>query len=264
MTFAFDLISDLHLETWPDRFDWEGKPTSPYCVVAGDVSKDRHLVLRTLKHLGQCYQAVFYIDGNDEHANYYPDLKESYQALVQSINKIENVVFLQDNVIVINGVAILGTNGWWGFDFGDIDATQAANWWLGRLPSSVTAETAKAISNQCTNDAIYIASSVKRLQTHGDVQSIVVVTHTVPNPDLILHDIDLNGTYRFNCMGNANMMTALETDHNRKIHTWCFGHYHMPVDTHMKGIRFVNNCRGQGNTQYRQWSYQPRRIEINF
>jgi hypothetical protein len=27
------------------------------------------------------------------------------------------VVYLQDNVVVINGVAILGTNGWWGFDF---------------------------------------------------------------------------------------------------------------------------------------------------
>jgi hypothetical protein len=68
MKFAFDLISDLHVETW-DSFDWTGQATSPYCVVAGDVARDRQLLLAdVLKHLGECYPGgVFYIDGNDEH-----------------------------------------------------------------------------------------------------------------------------------------------------------------------------------------------------
>ena len=43
MQFSFDLISDLHVETW-DQFDWTHQPTSPYCVVAGDVSQDRKLL----------------------------------------------------------------------------------------------------------------------------------------------------------------------------------------------------------------------------
>ena len=49
MKFAFDLISDLHIETWPD-FDWTGQATSPYCVVAGDVARDRdaHMLLLVL------------------------------------------------------------------------------------------------------------------------------------------------------------------------------------------------------------------------
>jgi len=66
MSFAFDLISDLHVETWGD-FIWTGQATSPYCVVAGDIARDRNVVIDALKHLGQCYQAVFYVDGNDEH-----------------------------------------------------------------------------------------------------------------------------------------------------------------------------------------------------
>jgi hypothetical protein len=53
MTFAFDLISDLHIDTWKD-FDWTGQATSPYCVVAGDVTRDRAELLAALEHLGQC------------------------------------------------------------------------------------------------------------------------------------------------------------------------------------------------------------------
>ena len=81
MTFAFDLISDLHIETW-DSFDWVGQATSPYCVVAGDVCRDRTLLVDTLTHLGQCYPGgVFYIDGNDEHRYQMEEIGTSYYDL---------------------------------------------------------------------------------------------------------------------------------------------------------------------------------------
>ena len=48
MTFAFDLISDLHQETWPE-FNWENQATSPFCVVAGDIGDDRQQIIKTLK-----------------------------------------------------------------------------------------------------------------------------------------------------------------------------------------------------------------------
>ena len=95
MLFAFDLISDLHVDTWPQPFDWTGQATSPYCVVAGDVCRDRDLLVHTLTHLGQCYPGgVFYIDGNDEHRWYLSDLGESYRELNQLIERIPNVVYL--------------------------------------------------------------------------------------------------------------------------------------------------------------------------
>ena len=52
MTFAFDLISDLHIETW-DKFDWTGQATSPVCVIAGDIARTTDLTVDTLKHLGE-------------------------------------------------------------------------------------------------------------------------------------------------------------------------------------------------------------------
>jgi predicted phosphohydrolase len=128
MELAFDLISDLHLESWQDN-DWTGRATSQHCVVAGDVCKDRADLIKFLRHLGTCYQGVFYIDGNDEHKLYMDKLSSSYRDLASRIRSVPNVIYLQDNVVVINGVAIVGTNGWWSFDFDlGIDAAQSRLW----------------------------------------------------------------------------------------------------------------------------------------
>ena len=117
------------------------------------------------------------------------------------------------------------------------------------------------LSNTDTN---YMITSIQRLQKHNDVKKIVMVTHTVPDPALIAHDIDLDGSMRFNVMGNRYMMQAMAADTENKIHTWCFGHYHGSVDQTRSGIRFVNNCRGRGNTRYSQHVYYPRRIVVDF
>jgi UDP-2,3-diacylglucosamine pyrophosphatase LpxH len=105
MTIAFDLISDLHLDPESD-FDWTGQATSPVCVVAGDVSRDYHTVRKTLKHLSNCYAAVFYIDGNDEHRFMLDNVPSSYRMLAKAIKNIPNVTYLQNNVVVIEGLAI--------------------------------------------------------------------------------------------------------------------------------------------------------------
>lgn len=263
MQFSIDLISDLHVDSWRQPFNWTGLATSPYCIVAGDVARDRQVLYDTLRHLGQCYQAVFYIDGNDEHVNTYEDLASSYKELTKKVNRIPNVVYLQDNVVVVDGVAILGTNGWWGYDFDPaVSALETAEWF--QTKANVTEETAKAVGRMSVADATYMTSSVARLQTHMDVQKIIMVTHTVPEYDLITHDIELGGTVRFNTMGNADMHQALQADHGNKIHTWCFGHYHGMVDQYRNSIRYVNNCRGRDGTVWSQHVYHPRRIVVEF
>lgn len=263
MQFSIDLISDLHVDSWRQEFDWTGLATSPYCIVAGDIARDRKVLYNTLYHLGQCYQAVFYIDGNDEHVHTYEDLASSYKDLTKKIDKIPNVVYLQDNVVVVDGVAILGTNGWWGYDLDPrVDPVETSEWF--QEQANVTVETADAVSRMARADATYMINSVSRLQTHMDVQKIIMVTHTVPEYDLITHDIDLEGTVRFNTMGNAHMYQALSADHGNKIHTWCFGHYHGAIDQYRNGIRFVNNCRGREGTRWSQHVYHPRRIVVDF
>jgi hypothetical protein len=208
---------------------------------------------------------VFYIDGNDEHTYNYHRIGQSYQELARSINRLHRVTYLQDNVVVIDGVAILGTNGWWGYDLDENinrdDCKQhMTDWYAKKMPGfKINPE---EISDMSRRDVAYLVNSVQRLQTHNDVKKIVIVTHTVPGAHLIQHDIELANTTQFNHMGNRLMHLVHTNDTERKINTWCFGHYHGNVDKTIEGIRFVNNCRGRGDTSYRQDVYFPKRIEI--
>jgi predicted phosphodiesterase len=261
MKLAFDLISDLHIETWEGSFDWTGQSTSMICVVAGDIARDRDIVIKTLTHLGQCYRAVFYIDGNDEHRFSLDDMGESYRSLAKQIEQIPNVTYLQDNVCIVDGVAFLGTNAWWTFDLdSEIDYDQSRQWFRERY--QINEPEVNNVEAMAFNDYAYLAKSVERLQTHRDVKKIVLVTHTVPSLQLIDHDLELAGTYRLNCTGNSHILKVFQNDTERKISTWCFGHYHNDVDHEIAGVRFVNNCRGRRGTAWSKSVYYPKRIEV--
>lgn len=260
MTFAFDLISDLHVESWPN-FDWTDQPTAPYCVVAGDVSRDRKILLETLNHLGKIYLKVFYIDGNDEHRYFLNNLETSYSDIEQEISSIPNVVYMYDNVVVTEGVALIAVNGWWTFDFDpNLDLDQCVMWYQNYV--DCLSSTSAAVVNYAYSDVAYLCSNVQRLQTHSDVKKIVVISHTVPNSKITMHDVDLLNTWRYNCLGNNHLQEVFKADTEKKIHTWCFGHYHKSVDQYIDGIRYVNNCRGRGDTPWSVPVYYPKRIEI--
>lgn len=262
MQFSFDLISDLHVETWGE-FDWTYQPTSPYCVVAGDVSRDRKVLAQTLRHLGECYQGVFFIDGNDEHRNYLENLGQSYRDLRRYVDKFKNVVFMQENVVVVNGVAFLAANGWWSFDMNPmIDREESITWCNQQYQTS--SGVAPQILSMALNDAAYLHHSIKKLQKHQDVKTIVIVSHTVPMSTLINHDLELDGHYRFNITGNPHLEAALDADSEGKIKTWCFGHYHKSIDRVINGVRYVNNCKGRANTPWAQSSYFPKRITLDY
>jgi predicted phosphodiesterase len=262
MMFAFDLISDIHADTW-NNFDWSGQPTAPYCIVAGDVAEDRTRLIEVLTHLGQQYRGVFYIDGNDDHAHYLNDLTSSYRDLAEQVKNIPNVVYMQDNVIIIEDVAILATNGWWSYDFDhNIDTDQTLEWY--KHKANVDHSAAMGINGIAYNDAAYMINSLHKLQQHTDINAIILVSHTVPRADLIEHDLSLVDTYRFNCMGSRPMQYALEEDTERKVKAWCFGHYHSSIDQVIDGVRYVNNCRGRGDTPWSQAAYYPKRISIKY
>ncbi len=265
MQISFDLISDLHVETWPEQFDWAGMSTSMIAVVAGNVSRDRDIVYKTLAHLGECYKAVIYIDGNDEHRWSLNDLNNSYVSLASELAELKNVIYLQDNVVVIDGIGFVGTNGWWTYDFDNSDSYDSSKQWLAER-YNIDLMTANDIEAMALHDVKYLTKSISRLQTHQDVKELVVVTHTPPDPELLAHDPELEGTHMLNCSGNSHILKTFVEDTEGKINTWCFGHYHKDVDKMLHGVRFVNNCRGRANTPWCKSVYQPKKIiiDLNF
>jgi len=230
MIIGFDIISDLYLSP-TDSFNWEGNPTSLFCIVSGNISNNLDVVQNTLTHLSRIYRGVFFIDGALEVGN--PDLKKQrIDQLTKISSNYKNVSYLNTNVIVVDGVAIIGCNGWSG------------NYW----PNSKIDELKASVSR--AEDMLYLKSTLEKLQLHLDIKKIIVVTNSVPSLNLyfgenpgILDDIDLTD--------------ALVADTESKIVTWVFGNHPNGIDTLIKNIRYVNNgC-------FSKKPYWPKRIDVS-
>lgn len=258
---AFDLISDLNLESWPSDVDWSALPTSPVCVIAGGISEDADITARFLETLGDTYQATLYIDGDAEHRWQCLRVADNYRCLKTTANSIKDVVFLQDNVVVLNGVAILATNGWWRWDFDpNTDTEQARQWFCDtwHYPNII----ADMVQNIADSEARYLAHSIMKLQTHRDIERIVVVTNAVPDFALVSHDTDLVNSYDISVLGNQFLRHAIEADTEKKISHWCVGRFPGHLDSVVDNIHFVSNSRGRPTAKWCQYVYNPRRIEV--
>lgn len=256
---AFDIISDLHLDHH-SSFDWSGQATSPICLVLGDVCRDHEQLRHCLEIIKSQYHTVLYIDGNQEHKDLWPDFRNSYQQIYDICQQCE-CVFLHDNMVIVNGVAFVGTNGWWTWDFDlSIEPEQMQQWFVDSYKCHP--DVYGLITRMAEIDAAYLVNCIKRAQTMLDIKHVVIASHTLPRSDLIEHDLDFQGKYRVNVMGNSIMRDVLKSDRAHKVQTWCFGHYHSQIDQVLDGVRYVNNCRGRPGDSAYQAAYFPRRIEI--
>ena len=230
MKIGFDIISDLNLSP-DDSFNWEGKVTSLYCVVAGNISSDLRTVTSVLTHLSKLYQGVFYTIGSLEYAS-VSNIEARTKDLLQICKKIRNVAVLHHHVVILDGVAILGCNGWY--------CTATA-------PDS---ETSLQIRIHQLADITYLKNSIERLQRHPDVTNILLVTNSVPGPGLYF------GEQPDNTEDHLAPDLVLYADTQTKITHWAFGTHTKIVDTEINGINYINNPKLTRNP------YWAKRIEI--
>jgi len=256
MKITFDLISDLHLDDI-DNCDWSNKGTSLFCIVAGNISNKRDVLLEFLDELKDHYEAVFYIDGPLDHESYKGDFASSYENLIEGIELIDKVIFLHENIIVLNGVTLIGTNGWTTFDFTsnyDIDSTIQF-----LQDQDITSEDhATEIFKMAITDQHYMYNSVETCQTIEECNSVLVVTNSVPHPEFIAHNEDYNETILGATIGNNGITDCIHNDKQSLIKTWIFGKFPEDLDFDVNGIRFVNNPK----PAYTDDTYFPKRIEI--
>lgn len=230
MIIGFDIISDLHLSP-QDSFNWENKATSLYCLVAGNVSSDLRTLTLTLAHLSKFYQGIFFIPGYLEYEN-----AENLQARLDEItlicSRIKNVVHLHHHVIIVDGIAILGSNGWFETN----------------IPENLGIANDREMMRY--DDIFYLKNSIEKLQKHLDVTKIVVLTNSVPNLDL--------------CFGEGpdimkhhpQMSICLAADLMKKVSHWIYGSYGKIVDITNDNINYI--C----NPYYGKKPYYAKRIDI--
>lgn len=230
MKIGFDVISDLNL-VQEDDFDWENKATSLYLIIAGNISHDISVVQRTLLHLSNFYQGIFYIPGSLEYESMHL-FKHRTEELRKVAESIHNVALLHKHVVIINDIAILGANGWYGVDRPDDDH-------FGQIYKHA----------QNIEDVGYLKASIQRLQLHLDVRKIVVVTNSMPGPKLYFGE-------QHNHDEDFPLQDAMATDSECKLSHWIFGTHNKQVDTILDSIHYVNNVPSK-NVPY--WA---KRIEV--
>lgn len=231
MHIGFDVISDLNLDA-ENSFDWEGKATSLYLIIAGNISNDLRVIHQTLIHLSRFYQGIFYVAGSLEQDSMHL-IKNRYTEISQLCKTIPNVAFLYRHVVVINGIAILGANGWYG------NKTE--------LPTTLEK---LHLHSQHVEDVSYIGSSIEKLQLHLDVKKIIIVTHSVPGPGLFFGEEP-------NEIGDQiPIIQTLGHDSEHKVSNWVYGSYDKTVDTTIDNITYINN------SCYNKSPYWPKRFEV--
>lgn len=231
MKLGFDIISDLNLSP-DDEFNWEDKATSLYLIIAGNISSDTRVLIQTLEHLTKCYQGVFYMPGSLDYDSLH-FLKYRNDELKKICKSIPGVVLLHRHVVIIDGVAILGANGW----YGNREDTEDDMEKLYKYTQNL-------------EDVDYLKSSINRLQLHLDVTKILLVTHSAPGPDLFFGEEPTNLSEGF------TLQTCLDADLENKVTTWIYGSYGKQVDTVIDNINYVNNsCSGKK-------PYWAKRIEV--
>jgi len=262
MKISFDVISDLHVDEWED-FNWSNQATSPFCIIAGDTARDRDLLAATLEHISNQYQQVFVVDGNEEHRWTYNNLNQSYEELKSLISSIPNVAFLHNNIVMLEGIAIVGTCGWYTFN-------NDPRYSIEQCKKGVENHYGfdRAISDEiemrAVEDARYLNRTISKLQLYPDIENIVVVTHFLPYAKFAAHDTALLNSYVLNASTNVYLPTCFQEDTERKISHWVYGHYHGQTASETIGhTKFITNPHGRRNSSWHQNPYFPQRITFD-
>lgn len=243
----FDLISDLHIDQWPadQKLNFKGLGTSLNCIVAGDVSQSIYTTRDFLFQLSDYYKQIIFVDGNHEHKPDYNDILSNCEWLEKELSKKKNITYLWDSTAVFGSTAIVGTNGWWTFDYCDplISRLEQIDFFCNdyNLPHHVAVN----IWDEAIENSEFLTNIVHEFNKVEKIEDIVVITHTLPRKDLIIpaHYMTTTDLAKLH---NSQFDEVLKVDVNGKIKTWCFGHYHAEAcDKELDGIRYVSNPRGR-------------------
>lgn len=243
----FDLISDLHIDLWPSdqNLNFKGLGTSLTCVVAGDISQSLVKSRDFLYQLADNYKQVIFVDGNHEHKEDFSKILENCEWLEKELSKKQNITYLWDSTAIFGSTAIVGTNGWWTFDHCEPEISR-----LEQIDSfcseyNYPEHIAINIWDEAVENGEFLTNIITDFNKTEMIKDIIVITHTLPRKDLIvpihyMQTVDLTKLY------NSQFNQIISSNLNKKIKTWCFGHYHAEAcDVVIDGIRYVSNPRGR-------------------
>ena len=236
----FGVASDLHLEFGPmnpEFFEWRGD----VLLLAGDVAEDDYLCKQQAFWTAVSGMAphVFLIAGN--HEFYNSEIDTTSKHIREALQPHPNVKLLDNELAVVNGVAVYGTTLWTDFDRNNpisaFDAGRsmndyrkirvAGNNFRKFTPSDASSAHARALMHM-----------KQELSTHSD-KPAVIMSHHAPSFQSVAPQYatsTLNGSY-------ASNLEQLIVDHPQ-IKAWVHGHIHHYTQYDVEQCQVILNARG--------------------
>jgi hypothetical protein len=199
-------------------------------------------VTQTLVHLSQQYQGVFFTPGTLEYETAKGDINKRTSQLVSIAQKVPNIVILHHNIVIVDGVAVIGSNCW-----------ETAH----EPGTSISIDDLK-YNQYRLDDMGFLHKTIEKLQRHLDVKKMIIVTNGVPNENCYF------GEAPEYVSKQTPLDTVLNADSESKVTHWVYGSYNKPVEATLllprkNDIQAVSNPLEGKNVK----QFNPKRITIS-
>lgn len=264
MNIIINLLSDLHLEFYPYVYTFDDfikkvpnlgnkfnkdEANKKMLILAGDIgypTMDNYWCF--IEDCCKIYKYVLCVSGNHEYYN-----SEENKLTIDQIdeiiyenkneinNKYNNLYYLQNESIIIEGIKFIGTTLW--------SRINKRNW--KELSLSINDYncifidkesylTPEKSTNMFENNLEYIMKEIKETDNK---QPIIVITHHLPSNNLIHYK------YKNYKILNSAFATDLENSilQHPNIIMWCCGHSHLPNEYKLNSTLLVMNPIGYKN-----------------
>lgn len=231
------------------------------------------------------WRKIMFVEGNNEYRDAFLtdgnfNIADNEGQIRLLLSGIPNVVYLQDQPYIENGVAFIGRYGHWDHradprltqeegiqeqakvfcsimnktdihkpEIRDQLKKQGASPTSPFLTGEQAVAAARCIVRQAHEDFEGLRDEVISLNKNEAVHTIVLVTHTLPSAHLLSSPAGTT-PWRNSIMANTELETLKQHDENDKLRHWVFGHQHKPVQKNEAGVLYVANPLGNPGEIY--------------
>lgn len=239
-------LSDIHLEFIQDILKIERK--APILALLGDIGNPwTRNYKKFIEYVGELFDVVLVVAGNHEYysLNEIHSYQETNQYLHNFYDNFENVYFLDNESVVIDGIRFIGSTLWTHIpqDKHEIVQRTITDYKMifdKPLNFNKIFQHEKLITPSFTSLLHEIA--VKYINNQLELDSTtptIILTHHIP-----LDTNDFIPLKFHNDLRNVAYFTNLEPMIKKPIIAWFFGHCHEPIEYVYNGVKLQSNPMG--------------------
>lgn len=232
---AIRIISDLHLEKYGRtelfaKYFKNRKIDTRFLALLGDIGDPakEHYKNFLLEQADQ-YERIFVIAGNHEY--YFKSIQEGQNMINDLCARRQNLHFLENDTTKIGDKEILGTTLWTQLSANHHRRGDLRHIHLGVAP-------VKSLNRLHEESLHFLHEEI--------IENCIVLSHHAPSVECLKRD---DKFYFANGERVKDMFASdLEYLFGHGVHTWAYGHTHIPFDKLMDGTRVVSNpfCTSRG------------------